>query len=126
MPKVNYLMFCNIYQQSIKRILTNLTPSVVGNTRLIVRLFLKEFAPQNLAFMTPVEMFPEQWNELLNEQQEKYKLLYEVEHVQGTDEFKCYKCKERNCSYYQVQTRSADEPMTVFVTCLNCGKRWKC
>ena len=30
------------------------------------------------------------------------------------------------CTYYQLQTRSADEPMTTFVTCINCGNRWKC
>lgn len=39
--------------------------------------------------------------------------------------FKCSKCKTRKCSYYQLQTRSCDEPMTTFVTCVNCGNRWK-
>ena len=43
----------------------------------------------------------------------------------GTGMFKCGKCKERNCTYFQLQTRSADEPMTTFVTCLNCNNRWK-
>jgi len=42
-----------------------------------------------------------------------------------TDQFKCGKCKQRKCKYYQLQTRSADEPMTTFVTCVNCGNRWK-
>ena len=39
-----------------------------------------------------------------------------------------YTTKEKytQCSYYQLQTRSADEPMTTFVTCINCGARWKC
>lgn len=40
--------------------------------------------------------------------------------------FKCAKCKSQKTTYYQMQTRSADEPMTTFVTCLNCSKRWKC
>jgi transcription elongation factor S-II len=26
----------------------------------------------------------------------------------------------------QEQTRSVDEPMMVFVLCVDCGKRWKC
>lgn len=43
-----------------------------------------------------------------------------------TDMFRCGKCKERKCTYYQMQTRSADEPMTVFVRCTVCGNRWKC
>lgn len=57
-----------------------------------------------------------------------------------TDAFKCSRCQQRKCTYYQMQTRSADEPMTVslvlafnkrllilqtFVTCTNCGNRWK-
>ena len=44
----------------------------------------------------------------------------------STDDFTCHKCKSKKCSYYQLQTRSADEPMTTFVTCLNCNARWKC
>ncbi|KAF9974068.1 RNA polymerase II elongation factor [Actinomortierella ambigua] len=42
-----------------------------------------------------------------------------------TDMFRCGKCKSRKCTYFQMQTRSADEPMTTFVTCRNCGNRWK-
>lgn len=47
--------------------------------------------------------------------------------VQGTKTslLKCGKCKKRNCTYNQVQTRSADEPMTTFVLCNECGNRWK-
>lgn len=39
--------------------------------------------------------------------------------------FQCRKCKKRKTTYYSVQTRSADEPMTNFITCLSCGNRWK-
>ncbi|KAK8802039.1 hypothetical protein WA158_006434 [Blastocystis sp. Blastoise] len=43
--------------------------------------------------------------------------------VDGT--FKCPRCKSKNTSYFEKQTRSADEPMTVFVCCEDCGKRWR-
>ena len=39
--------------------------------------------------------------------------------------FVCRKCKGRKVHYYQLQTRSADEPMTTFFTCLTCGCKWK-
>ncbi|EGG25231.1 RNA polymerase II elongation factor [Cavenderia fasciculata] len=42
-----------------------------------------------------------------------------------TDQFQCGKCKQRKCTYFQLQTRSADEPLTTFVTCVNCNNRWK-
>ena len=41
-------------------------------------------------------------------------------------EFTCRKCKGTKTSHYAMQTRSSDEPMTVFVKCLTCGQRWKC
>lgn len=40
-----------------------------------------------------------------------------------TDLLKCGKCNKRNCTYNQLQTRSADEPMTTFVMCNECGHR---
>ena len=45
--------------------------------------------------------------------------------VEGTktDLLKCGKCGKRNCTYNQIQTRSADEPMTTFVLCNECGNR---
>lgn len=42
-----------------------------------------------------------------------------------TDEFKCGKCGGRKTTYYQLQTRSADEGMTTFVRCIKCQNRWK-
>ena len=42
-----------------------------------------------------------------------------------TDQFQCRKCKKRRCVYFQKQTRSADEPMTTFISCRECGNQWK-
>jgi transcription elongation factor S-II len=56
-------------------------------------------------------------------------LAYEAEKAKKEDYeglFKCGRCKGKKTTYYQMQTRSADEPMTTFVTCLGCANRWKC
>jgi DNA-directed RNA polymerase subunit M/transcription elongation factor TFIIS len=45
--------------------------------------------------------------------------------VEGSSMFTCRSCKKSNCKYYQMQTRSADEPMTTFITCLHCNAKWK-
>lgn len=54
----------------------------------------------------------------------KQALLNDIKNQDGM--FKCLRCKSMKTSFYQMQTRSADEPMTVFVSCLTCGKNWKC
>jgi len=43
----------------------------------------------------------------------------------STDMFSCPRCGKRDCRYFQKQTRASDEPMTVFITCNNCGKTWR-
>ena len=41
-----------------------------------------------------------------------------------SDQYKCRKCGESKCKITQAQTRSADEPMTTFTRCLDCGNQW--
>eukprot|EP01054_Gregarina_sp_Poly1_P006171 Gregarina_sp_Poly_1__6170@NODE_3265_length_1224_cov_138_324978_g2073_i0_p1_GENE_NODE_3265_length_1224_cov_138_324978_g2073_i0NODE_3265_length_1224_cov_138_324978_g2073_i0_p1_ORF_typecomplete_len308_score53_62TFIIS_M/PF07500_14/1_8e03TFIIS_M/PF07500_14/3e24TFIIS_C/PF01096_18/1_7e17Med26/PF08711_11/2_4e10Cytochrome_C7/PF14522_6/0_11DUF4189/PF13827_6/4_7e02DUF4189/PF13827_6/1Cytochrome_C554/PF13435_6/1_6e04Cytochrome_C554/PF13435_6/0_15_NODE_3265_length_1224_cov_138_324978_g2073_i01681091 len=49
--------------------------------------------------------------------------LRNVKRAKG--QFPCGKCRSENTTYFQMQTRSSDEPMTTYVTCLNCHNRWK-
>jgi DNA-directed RNA polymerase subunit M/transcription elongation factor TFIIS len=39
--------------------------------------------------------------------------------------FTCGRCKSKRTTFYLLQTRSADEPMTAFITCMACGNKWK-
>ena len=82
--------------------------------------------PDKIVSMTPQELYPDIWEELILKNIKKMEQLSKQNNVQGTDMFRCGKCKKNNCTYYQMQTRSADEPMTTFITCLNCSNRWKC
>ena len=64
------------------------------------------------------------WKEVIDKKKLEDKLKYEPKPIATTDMFKCGKCKKRKCTYYQLQTRSADEPMTTFVRCVECGNQW--
>lgn len=41
-----------------------------------------------------------------------------------TEVYTCERCKQSKCSYYSAQTRSADEPETMFFKCHVCGNEW--
>ena len=79
-----------------------------------------------LAFMNHQEMKPEKWQAMINAKILRDKNKYEVNMTAATDTFTCRKCHSNKCTYYQQQVRSADEPMTTFVQCIECGCRWKC
>ena len=81
--------------------------------------------PDKIVSMKSQELYPDIWEEILVNNTKKLEMLSRSKHIQGTSMFKCGKCKLNNCTYFQMQTRSADEPMTTFVTCLNCNNRWK-
>ena len=81
--------------------------------------------PEEIINKQPEELYPELWEDVILNNKKKMDFLQTESVQKGTSMFKCGKCKERNCTYFQLQTRSADEPMTTFVTCLNCNNRWK-
>ena len=66
------------------------------------------------------------WKDIIQKKIERDNHKYDSKTEGSSKEFKCSRCKKRETQYTQVQTRSADEPMTTFVTCINCGNHWKC
>lgn len=119
-------LFRNIYGMLFRSVVSNLHPnSPVKNMRFLERILSGEIALDQVAHMTAIEMYPENWKTLADRQLLREQKLLEGNKGMATDRFKCGQCKKRECSYYEMQTRSADEPMTIFITCLNCGKRWR-
>ncbi|KAF5297665.1 hypothetical protein FQA39_LY11996 [Lamprigera yunnana] len=113
------------YKNRIRSRIANLKD--VKNPTLRTNFRVGAITASRLAVMTAEEMA----NDEIKQLREKFaKEAINEAHlatVQGTktDLLKCGKCKKRNCTYNQIQTRSADEPMTTFVLCNECGNRWK-
>ncbi len=102
---------------------TNLSESS-ENKNLMKRIMRKEIDPYKLAFMTPQEIFPENWTDILAKKEAETEFLYSNKLLSFTDEYVCGRCKQRKCSYHLSQSKSADESTSVYVTCLNCSHKW--
>jgi transcription elongation factor S-II len=118
--------FADIYKVVARRAIVNLDPKAyVGNERLIQRLQDGEFQCHKVPFMTAKELYPEHWQPLADEQMKRENTMLEGDKEGGSDMFKCKRCGKSKTKYWEMQTRSADEPMTIFIRCLNCGKEWR-
>jgi transcription elongation factor S-II len=118
-------IFKNIYISKNRSLYSNITNSYIKNDNFKKKILSGEIDLNKIAHLSSYDIFPENWKELLDEKIKRDKLKFELKPEAMTDVFKCRRCNSRSCSYYEVQTRSADEPMTQFINCLNCGNRWR-
>ncbi len=115
------------YIRRAKSIITNLRL----NNELYNGLFKETISPEEIARMDEKEMASteikekriKKEEESFNSRRSDWDRLHNT-FVSGM--YKCGKCKHTKTTYHQVQIRRADEPMTTFVTCLNCNNNWKC
>jgi transcription elongation factor S-II len=112
--------FIQIYLDRLRTIYTNL------NDTIVEQVTSGAIKPHIVAFMTHQELQPDKWTALIDAKSKRDANKFEVNIAAATDTFTCRKCKGNQCTYYQLQTRSADEPMSVYISCCNCGNRWKC
>ena len=125
-PLWDNMEFVEIYVSKIKNIYSNLkTNSYVKNVNLINKIKTEQIKPYNLAFLDTHKLFPEIWTDIIEEKTKIEKILKDSLKESATDMFECPKCHKRKTIYCEVQTRSSDEPMTKFITCLECGCKWK-
>ena len=103
------IQFAQIYIDRLKSIYINLK-----NQNLLQQIKNKEITAQSVAFMTHQEFRPEHWSALIQQKIKRDAAKYTMNIEASTDMFTCKKCKSKKCTYYELQTRSADEPATIF------------
>jgi DNA-directed RNA polymerase subunit M/transcription elongation factor TFIIS len=114
--------FVTIYIDRLRTVIANL------NCNDILEMLQNgKLSPSEYVFMSHQEINPERWEEAIKKKTIKDDNKFNVKLEASTDLFTCPRatCKSKKCTYYELQTRSADEPMTIFVTCLDCGKNFK-
>lgn len=113
--------FLHLYMDRLRTIYINMK----NVPMLLTQLQQGDITPQQLAFMTHQEMNQDKWKSLIEQKIKRDASKYSTNIEASTDMYTCKKCKSKKCTYYELQTRSADESATIFVTCLNCGKNWR-
>ncbi|KAF6070296.1 transcription elongation factor S-II [Candida albicans] len=123
--KSEYSKVSDSYRNRLRSFTMNLRNK--KNPELRERILSKQILPAAFIKMTPNEMAPEALKKEIEKlhKQNLFDAQGATEKRAVTDRFTCGKCKHKKVSYYQMQTRSADEPLTTFCTCENCGNRWK-
>lgn len=97
---------------------------VLRNAALVAKALRGGVDPRAVASMRPQELDRERWEALVCAKQRRDAMCAERP-VATTDAFRCRKCGSRACTYYELQIRSSDESSTFFITCVDCGNRWR-
>lgn len=113
------------YRTKIRSLYQNLKNK--SNPTLRVRVLSNDVSPDQFVTMSHDELRSaeqrEQDRKIQKENMDKA-MVAQAERSISTS-LQCGKCGQRKVTYTEAQTRSADEPMTLFCTCMNCGKSWK-
>lgn len=102
--------------------------SFLKNPELVDKMQNKKIKSSEVVNLKPWEAVPDgNYARALEEHlhKELRKEWFKKEQQNQRGFFRC-RCGSDKTTYQQAQTRSADEPMTTFVSCMTCGKNWKC
>lgn len=111
-----------VYVQSCRDAIANITSDSGlsnGNRYLTGAIRSTEVAPTRVPSMSASELRPG-----VRKEEPSRCCDDGADASRATDLFECPRCCERKCTHYELQTRSADEATTVFVSCVACGHKW--
>jgi len=124
------IMFSSTYRQGYLKLINNLDKN--SNAPLVIQMLKnRELRIQDIIHVGYDVLDPENWDKLKKRAQKNYIVIQKPDLKTMADGFhKCFRCAAQKkpaykTTFYEMQTRSADEPMTQFITCHSCGNRWK-
>jgi DNA-directed RNA polymerase subunit M/transcription elongation factor TFIIS len=119
-PKDQSLVLLNAcYKDRMNDLLRNIDPKwQKKKNNFLERIESGEVKLGDISTMYPSEIHPKMWKKEIDRAEKARDLL---KNGARTEKFQCPKCKQHGHRISQEQTRSADEPMTIFLTCLNAG-----
>ena len=113
----------SIYDDKILNILVNLDPkSKLKNKTLLSNILYDHIDSSHVGFLSPNQIDPEKWVDIIKKKEYRE---WRENNISYSDAYKCSKCGQRKSKVSLAQTRSADEPMTIFVSCLVCYNTFK-
>jgi DNA-directed RNA polymerase subunit M/transcription elongation factor TFIIS len=114
----------SVYEDKFYFIMSNLDENKKGieNKTFKKMLLSNKINPTDTAFLSPAQIHPKKWEYTVKK---KEYIEQRENNIAFSDAYKCRKCGESKSKITQVQTRSADEPMTTFVVCLVCHNTFK-
>jgi DNA-directed RNA polymerase subunit M/transcription elongation factor TFIIS len=114
-------VFWRLYTERARTVWRNLR----GCPELLHSVRVGAVTAQELERMDALQLNKNHWRQELSAKTKRDDHRFETRLVANTTEFTCAACGSRQCSTFEVQLRSSDEPSTVFVTCVDCGERWR-
>lgn len=119
-------LFQICYTSAARKFISNLNVnSYVKNMVLFNKVKNGDLSIENLASMKETDFAQHLYTEIKERQYLREQTQLEGNKAMATDMFKCGRCHKRETTFYELQTRSADEPMTKFINCVNCGNHWR-
>ncbi len=112
--------FVKMYYRHSKSVVHNLTPTTLA------RIHAHEWAPYEFAHQTHQDWDPDKWHAYCEEKDRRDRKNGEGDGLRANDHATiCGRCHQSKCYVNFMQTRSSDEPMTAYYTCVTCKHRWK-
>ena len=118
--KWNNYLFVQLYLDRLKYVYF-----ILKNPEIVNKINNGTIKASEIAYKSHQDLYPDKWESQLEKKKQRIENKYFPKIEASTDAYTCRKCKKNRCTYYQVQIRSADEPMTVFIRCISCGKQWR-